>query len=142
MRQKIFLVGGEQTLDALLQAAEITLKRHFSTFCRVGVTRRLQPAVELVLDQAGILKQFEDLGPDNRVEPILADRATMANRSAEPTPRIGTQTPIGSVYRPSTTNCLRLAQSVGHDDGPVSAASLSNDICKIIGDAAHLFGYC
>jgi hypothetical protein len=108
-----------------LQAAEITLKRHFSTFCRVGVTRRLQPAVELVLDQAGILKQFEDLGPDNRVEPILADRATMANRSAEPTPRIGTQTPIGSVYRPSTTNCLRLAQSVGHDDGPVSAASLS-----------------
>jgi hypothetical protein len=76
-RQKIFLVGGEQALDALLQAAEITLKRRFSTFCRIGVACRLHPAAELVLDEAGILKQFEDLGPDNRVaaaESSTADR--------------------------------------------------------------------
>ena len=80
-RQKIFLVGCEQALDALLQAAEITLKRRFATFCRIGVTCGLHPAVELVLDEAGILKQFEDLSPHDRVEPILADRATTANRS-------------------------------------------------------------
>ena len=73
-RQKIFLVGCEQALDALLQAAEITLKRRFATLCRIGVTCGLHPAVELVLDEAGILKQFEDLGPHDRVEPILADR--------------------------------------------------------------------
>jgi hypothetical protein len=90
-QQKIFLVGCEQALDALLQAAEITLKRRFATPCRIGVTCGLHPPVELVLDEAGILKQFEDLGPHNRIEPILADRATTANRSAEPAPRIGTR---------------------------------------------------
>jgi hypothetical protein len=42
----------------------------------------------------GSSSSFEDLGPHDRVEPILADRATTANRSAEPTPRIGTQTTI------------------------------------------------
>src|SRR5215471_8827810 len=93
-RQKILLVGCEQALDILLQAPEITLKRRFSTFCRIDVACHLQPTVELVLDEAGILKQFEDLGPYNLVEQILADRTTMANRSAEPPPRIGTQTPI------------------------------------------------
>ena len=80
-QQKIFLVGCEQALHALLQAAEITLKRRFATLSRIGVTCGLHPAVELVLDEAGILKQFEDRGPHDRVEPILADRPTTANRS-------------------------------------------------------------
>ena len=45
-RQKVFLVGGEQALDALLQAGEIAQKRIFSTFCRIGVACGLQSAVE------------------------------------------------------------------------------------------------
>jgi hypothetical protein len=67
---KIFLVGGEQALDALLQATEIMQTGRCATLCRIGVTYGLQPAVELVLDDAGILKQFADLGPHDRVEPI------------------------------------------------------------------------
>jgi hypothetical protein len=31
-RQKVFLVGGEQALDALLQTGEIAPKRIFATF--------------------------------------------------------------------------------------------------------------
>ncbi len=93
-RQKVFLVGGEQTLDALLQTGEIAPKRIFATLCRIGMACGLQPAVELALDQAGLFEQLDDLGPRDAIEKILADRTAMANRSAEPAPRIGTETTI------------------------------------------------
>jgi hypothetical protein len=54
----------------------------------------LQPAVELALDQAGLFEQLDDLGPCDPIEKILADRAAVAKRSAEPAPGIGTETTI------------------------------------------------
>src|SRR6266478_6591676 len=54
-RKKVFLVGGEEARDALLQTSEIAPKPIFATLCRIGVAGGLQPAVELALDQAGLL---------------------------------------------------------------------------------------
>jgi len=48
-RDKFFLVGGQQALNALLQAGEVAPKRIFSALGRIGVTCGLQPAVELAL---------------------------------------------------------------------------------------------
>src|ERR1700736_3365350 len=62
--------------------------------CRIGVACDLEPAVKLALDQAGLFEQLDDLGPCDPIEKILADRAAVANRSAEPAPGIGTETTI------------------------------------------------
>src|SRR5260370_22617457 len=69
-------------------------KSIFATLCRIGVAGGLQPAVEFALDQAGLFEQLDDLGPCDPIEKILADRAVMANRSAEAAPGIGTETTI------------------------------------------------
>src|SRR6202023_356479 len=93
-RKEVFLVGGEQARNALLQTSEIAAKPIFATLCRIGVACGLQPAVELALDQAGLFEQLDDLGPCDAIEKILADRAAVAKRSAEPAPGIGTETTI------------------------------------------------
>ena len=45
-------------------------------------------------DQTGLFEQLDDLGPCHPIEKILADRAAVANRFAEPAPGIGTETTI------------------------------------------------
>src|ERR1700732_3002392 len=88
------LVGGEEARDALLQTSEIAPKPLFATLCRIGVACGLQPAGELALDQAALFEQLSDPGPCDPIEKILADRAAVAKRSAEPEPGIGTETTI------------------------------------------------
>ena len=78
----------------LFCTGKIAPKPIFATLCRIGVACGLQPAVELALDQAGLFEQLDDLGPRDPIEKILADRAAVANRSAEPAPGIGTETTI------------------------------------------------
>jgi hypothetical protein len=67
-RQKLFLIGGQQAVDALAGPRHISVQDVLPLPCRVGRPRRRQPAVEFVLDQAGILQQSGDLGPYDLVE--------------------------------------------------------------------------
>jgi hypothetical protein len=60
----------------------------FATLCRIGVTCGLQPAIELVLDGAEILKQFEDLGPrPRRADPSGAEDYGKSVRRGDATHR-------------------------------------------------------
>src|SRR4029077_3120853 len=95
-RKKVFLVGGEQARHALLQTSEIAPKPIFATLCRIGVACGLQSAVQLALDQAGLFEHLDDLAPCDPMEKILADRAVVEKRSAEPAPGIGTPATTGS----------------------------------------------
>ena len=74
-RQEVLLIGCQEAVDALAGPRQVPQQGSLALLRRVGCPRRCQPAVELVLDQARILQQADDLGPDNLIEEILADRA-------------------------------------------------------------------
>ncbi len=87
-RQEVLLIGCQEAVDALAGPRQVPQQGSLALLRRVGCPRRCQPAVELVLDQARILQQADDLGPDNLIEEILADRAVIADRAAEPPPGV------------------------------------------------------
>ena len=55
-REKAFLIGGEQAIDALADASEIAAESLLTAFGRVGFARGCEPAVEFVLDELGIFE--------------------------------------------------------------------------------------
>ena len=93
-RQKLFLIGGEQAVDALAGPRYIPVQDVLPLPCRVGRSRRRQPAIELVLDQVGIFQQPDDLSPHNLVEEILTNGAVIAHRTAKVPPGVGTKASV------------------------------------------------
>jgi hypothetical protein len=62
-------------------------------FGRIRGARRREPTVQFLLDQGGIFQQSNDFSPDNLIEQILADQATVvANRTTQFSPALGTNT--------------------------------------------------
>ena len=50
-RQKAFLIGGEQAIDALADANEIAAESLLTAFGRVGFSSSCEPSVEFVMDE-------------------------------------------------------------------------------------------
>lgn len=67
-RDQVFLVSGQQAVHALAQPNQIALQDFLPPLCRIRGARRGQPPIEFLLDQAGSLKQSDDLGPDDLIE--------------------------------------------------------------------------
>ena len=78
-RDELFLVGLDQPLDRGAGAGEISLERFTAAGGGVLGPRRGEAAVDLGADELGGLEQPADLGPDERVELIGADRAAGAS---------------------------------------------------------------
>ena len=93
-REKTFLIGGEQSVDAFTNASEIASEGVFTAFGRVGLARGCEPSVDFVLDKAGIFEQSHDFRPHHLVKKILTHRAIGANRTGKPPPRVGAETAI------------------------------------------------
>ncbi len=93
-REKLFLIGGQQSVDALAGPGHLSVQDVLPLPRGVGCSSRRQPAIELVLDQAGILQQSDDLRPHNPIEEVLTNRATIANRPAKAPPGVGTQASV------------------------------------------------
>src|SRR6266481_10057810 len=72
---------------------EFPLQALFALFGRIRGARRCKPTVKFLLYQCGGFQQSNDFGPDNLIEQILADKATVvANRTTQFSPAIGTNT--------------------------------------------------
>ncbi|MGH2871862.1 MAG: hypothetical protein ACRDL5_05310, partial [Solirubrobacteraceae bacterium] len=75
----MLLVAVEQPSDRVLGAGEVALERVATPGGRVRGAHRLEPAVDLCLDQGGIVEQTEHAVPDELVDlgqadgPVLAD---------------------------------------------------------------------
>ena len=74
-RDELFLVCLDQPLDRGAGAGEIALERVAATCGGVLGPCGGESTIDLAADQFGVLEQSADLGPDERVELISADRA-------------------------------------------------------------------
>ena len=77
-RDQLFLVGLDQAGDCLVGAGEVALERVTAAGGGVLGPHRGEAAVDLGAHECGVLQQPADLGPDERVELISADRAAGA----------------------------------------------------------------
>jgi len=93
-REKTFLISGEQTIDALADADDITPEPLFATFGRISLASCREPPLDLVLDEARIFEQPHNLGPNDFVQKVLTNRAVVANGAGKPPPGVGTETSI------------------------------------------------
>src|SRR4051812_5877253 len=82
-RQQILLIGGQQTVHALADTDQGAIQFSFTTACRAVRPGRVEPAVDLLADQGGVLQQAQDFGPDQVVQQILADRPVIAGWSGQ-----------------------------------------------------------
>ncbi len=80
-RDQLFLVAVEQASQRILRAGEIPLERVTARGGWVRGAECLEPAVDLGLDQCGVVEQSEHTGPDELVDlgqadgPVIADAA-------------------------------------------------------------------
>ena len=93
-RQKLFLIGGQQAVDAFAGTRHLSVKDVFPLPCWIGRSCRRQPPVELVLDQAGILQQSDDFSPHNPIEEILTYWPVIAHWSAKMPPGVRPQASV------------------------------------------------
>ena len=122
-REKAFLIGREQALDALSTTREIATQRFFPALGRIGLSCGLEPAIELFLYETWLFEQARNFFPYHFVQQILTNRATVANRAAEPAPAVRTEAAIvinGSGARPrrrpiETVAALGAAHQALHD---------------------------
>jgi hypothetical protein len=82
-RQQILLIGGQQTFHALADTDQVAIQFSFTTACRAVRPGRVEPAVDLLADQGGVLQQAQDFGPDQVVQQILADRPVIAGGAGQ-----------------------------------------------------------
>ena len=82
-RQQVLLVGGQQTLHALADTGQLAIQFGLTTACRAVRPGRVEPAVDLLPDQGGVLQQAQHFGPDQVVQQILADRPVVAGWSGQ-----------------------------------------------------------
>jgi hypothetical protein len=78
-REKTFLIGGEQSVDAFTNAGEIASEGVFTAFGRIRLACGGEPSVDFVLDESGIFEQSHDFRPHHLVEKILTHWAIVAN---------------------------------------------------------------
>ena len=77
-RDQLFLVGLDQAGDCLVGAGEVALERVTAAGGGVLGPHRGEAAVDLGAHECGVVEQPADLGPDERVELVSADRAAGA----------------------------------------------------------------
>ena len=93
-RQKAFLVGSEQTIDALADTNELTPESLFASFGRVGLACGCEASIDLTLDEFRIFEQAYDFRPDDLVEKVLAHRSVVANELAKVSVGVGTEATV------------------------------------------------
>jgi hypothetical protein len=93
-RQKLFLIGGQQPVDALAGTRHLSVEDVFPLSCWIGRSCRRQPPVELVLDQAGIFQQSDHFSPHNPIEKILTYWPAIAYWSAKMPPGVRPQASV------------------------------------------------
>src|SRR5215216_17573 len=82
-RHKLLLVGLDQALFAGAHAREFAVESLAPPGGGVLAAHRLEPAVDLGFDELGLFEQARDLGPDELVELVGADRARSADAAAD-----------------------------------------------------------
>ena len=93
-RQELFLIGGEQSLDALAHAHQLSLHRLLTLLRGVGRARDREPAIKLLFDQRGILEQPHHLGPHDLIQQVLPDRSVLADGATEVPPAVRAEAAI------------------------------------------------
>src|SRR5579863_4258098 len=89
-RQQLFLVGVENALYAVSNTSQFSLQTLLALFRGIGCASRNQTSLEFLLDQGRVLKQSDHFRPDDLIEQILADVASIvAHRTAQFSPAIG-----------------------------------------------------
>ena len=78
-----FLVSAEEPLAVHVQPRLFALQLCGAGPQGVRGLRRVEPAVDLLADQGGVLQQAQDFGPDQVVQQILADRPVIADGALE-----------------------------------------------------------
>jgi hypothetical protein len=86
---ELLLVAVQQPAQRGLRAGEIALQRVATPGGRVGGAHRLQPAVDLGLDQGRVLQQSEHATPDELVDLGEADGPVLADASLRATVTVG-----------------------------------------------------
>jgi hypothetical protein len=82
-REQLFLVGLDQAGDGGLGAGDVPFERFAAPGGGVLGACRLEPAVDLGSDERGVFEQPADLAPDEPVELVGADRAALADATAD-----------------------------------------------------------
>src|SRR5215218_7865605 len=82
-RHKLLLVGLDQALFAGAHARELAVESLAPAGGGVLAADRLEAAVDLGFDELGLFEQARDLGPDELVELVGADRARSADAPAD-----------------------------------------------------------
>ena len=82
-RQKPFLIGCEQAIDAPANTNELAAESLLAPFRRVGLACSGEPSVDLTLEQLRIFEQAYDFRPHDLVEKVLAHRPIVTNKLAK-----------------------------------------------------------
>ena len=89
-----FLISNQQPVHALRQPSMIPAQLLLPLLQRIGIPGRFQPAVQLLLNDAGIFQQPHDFGPDHCIELVLTNRRVFADGALEMTIRVRTNAAV------------------------------------------------
>ena len=99
-RDQLFLVAVDQSPQRVLRAREVALEPVAAVAGGVLGAERLEPPVDLGLDQLGVLQQREHLGPDRLVDLVDANGASGADASLGAAEAVGARAAVVVVHDP------------------------------------------
>ena len=105
---QLLLIGVDQAVDAFSDPDQTVPQVVLALLVWIGGAGRLQSPVDLGADHCRILEQADHFAPDDVIEQVLAHRPTVAHRSVEMAPGVGTQAAvIGDLTGTRLGRCAR-----------------------------------
>jgi hypothetical protein len=83
-----FLISAQQAVHALLQPGVVLAQYLLLLLPRIRMAGRFPPAIQFLLNHAGIFQQTQEFLPDHGIKVVLANRRIITNRSLQVTIRI------------------------------------------------------
>jgi len=80
-RDQFFLIGGHKARHMVFQPRVLLPEALFSFSERIGLTRRLHPAIDLTLDQRRVVQQPDNFFPHKFIQVVLANGPVATYRS-------------------------------------------------------------
>jgi hypothetical protein len=99
-RDQLFLVAVDQPPQRALRAREVTPEPVAAVAGRVLGTKRLEPPLDLGLDQLGVLEQREHLCPDQLVDVLDPDGASRTDAALGAAEAVGSRAAVVVVHVP------------------------------------------
>jgi hypothetical protein len=93
-RDQLFLVAVDQPAQPALRAGEVALEAVAAVAGRMLGAERLEPPLDLCLDQLGVLKQREHLRPDRLVDLFDPDGAGCTDPPFRPAEAVGSRAAV------------------------------------------------